>query len=374
MSSKVSIPKAKALQRFTNGINHPELMLWDSWTYRDDGKIHLYTLALNRKAKDGSAITPAQRNDHVFHIRHFESTDHGQEWTDSGSVLSASPDPASYFSRNVWSGSVTKLTDGRTLMGFTGIREVDDEHPFLQSIGLATSGDGSAFTHFASEPLSCPRRDYESIIAAGYYLGPKEDLGSKDGEGEGPILAWRDPYIFIDLNGVIHCFWSAKISPKEGAIAHATLIETQDGFKIKTLHPPITLPDGRTITQAEVPKVCFDDRAGIYYCLVSACDRLYEGQDDCDVTKNIRLYKSKSLRGPWQSYKGDTSVLLNLPDMFGASIIETDFESGELKLIAPITEQAPLEFQLTLAPIQTVKIFEQNRDRQGATSVLHKIA
>jgi len=354
---KSSLPTAPAhVGGFHGAINHPSLYLWDSWAYEEGGVTHLYTLALSRNLADGTAIKPEERNDYPFHFRHFISLDEGLTWTDEGSVLAPSNDAGSYYSRNVWSGSATVLPDGRKLMGFTGLRQVDAEHPFLQSIGFATSRDGVEFDHIHPTPLSCPRRDYDAILAAGYYLGPKNKLGDKDGEDGGPILAWRDPYTFVDHNGRIQCFWSAKISPKVGVIAHATLTETASGFEIETLHPPMTLPDGETITQAEVPKIYFDERAETYYCLISACDRLFEGQDDSEVSKTLRLYTSSSLRGPWKSYRDGSPILENLPNMFGASILETDFEAGEFTLIAPITECARPEDQLTIARIQTMTI------------------
>ncbi len=363
-----------ALQVFEEGIIHPKLWLWDSWTYSEGGALHLYALALSRQAHDGTDIRPENRNDYAFHIRHFESRNQGNTWKDLGAILTASPNPRSFYSRNVWSGSAARLPDNRKLMGFTGVRKVDTEHPFLQSIGLAISAGDMGFDHIQSEPISCPRRDYDAIVKAGYYLGTKETLGHKGGEDGGPILAWRDPYIFVDRAGIVHCFWSAKTSPKVGAIAHATLIENEQGFEIETLHPPITLPDGDTITQAEVPKIYHNTDGGIYYCLISACDRLYEGQDDIEVTKTLRLYKALSLGGPWKSYQEGAPILPNLPDMFGASIVDANFNTGEFKLIAPITERARPELQLTFAPIQTINIYETTGEESRLMSSHHKIA
>lgn len=348
----------RSTQIFRQGITHPELWLWDSWTVWEGDILHLYTLALSRQTSTGAPIHPENRNDHPFHFRHFISEDRGGSWTDQGAVLHPDTDtdtgPKSYYSRNVWSGSATVLPDGRKLIGFTGIRAVDDEHLFLQSISLYLSGDGHSFDMIASEPLSCPQRDYEAILSAGYYLGPKEALGSKNGEDGGPILAWRDPYTFFDAAGVLHCVWSAKVGPKIGALAHAVLRDTKHGFVIDTLYPPITLPDSDTITQAEVPKIFYDDTDDVYYCLLSACDRLYEGQTDSEVTKTLRLYKSANLRGPWKEYREASAIIPNLAHMFGASVISTDFDKQNMKIIAPITEMASLERQLTIAPVQSV--------------------
>ncbi len=376
--STVPIPPP-ASQSFSNGISHPDLWLWDSWCYNHGETLQLYCLALAKRGHDGADICHSARNDYPFHIRHFQSRDQGQSWKDCGAVLSPNT-PAktgqddSFYNRNVWSGSATRLPDDTVLMGFTGLRAVDDQHLFLQTIGLATSTDGSAFDHIQAEPISCPRRDYDAIIAAGYYLGPKASLGSKDGEDGGPILAWRDPYVFIDTAQSIHCFWSAKISAKVGAIAHATLVKTKHGYAIETLHPPITLPDGKSITQAEVPKIYYDADSEIYYCLISACDRLYEGQDDSEVSKTLRLYKAGDLRGPWYSYRVGSSLLPGLENMFGASIIDTDFSTGVFKLIAPITEQAEPHQQLTFAPVQSLNIYAKVDSVKTPKTSRHKTA
>lgn len=349
------IPAASA-QSFEDGIRHPDLWLWDSWTYFENGIHHLYTLALSRRDTHGAMIHHENRNDHPFHFRHFTSGDQGLTWTDAGSILAPDERPNSFYSRNIWSGSAIVLRDGRKLIGFTGIREVDDERPFLQSLGFATSKDGYKLDHIQPSPLSCPQRDYDAIIAAGYYLGPRKDLGHQDGEEGGPILAWRDPYTFFDSDHRLHCFWSAKVSPTMGAIAHATLIESASGFEIETLHPPITLPDGDSITQAEVPKVYFDIESQTYYCLISACDRICEEQEASEVSKTLRLYKSSNLRGPWESYRDGSPILEGLPHMFGASVIDADFEAGEFKIVAPITEYAQPDLQLTFAARQTMNI------------------
>lgn len=341
---------------FIGGINHPQLWLWDSWTYQEGSVTHLYTLALAKLLADGTPVPHARRNDYPFHFRHFTSSDGGQSWHDKGAILRPSPEADSYYSRNVWSGSATRLADGRVLIGLTGLRQIDEDHPFLQSIGLGLSRDGHTIESVQSEPLSCPLRDYDAIRAAGYYLGPKSSLGHKSGEDGGPILAWRDPFIYCTPSGALECFWSAKISPKVGAIARATLIETQAGFAIKKLHPPMILPDGESITQAEVPKIYFDPKSAIYYCLISACDRINETQPDAEVSKTLRLYKSTALEGPWAFYTSGRSILPDLPHMFGASVLQADFDAGQLHLIAPLTENAEPAQQLTLAPVQTISL------------------
>lgn len=353
--SAIPLPEPH-LHPFRKGISHPDLWLWDSWTLAEDDVWHLYCLALSRIDNDGRDIPPQDRNKHPFHIRHFLSRDGGQSWWDEGVYFKPENTPDGFYNRNVWSGSVLKLKNCRYLTGFTAIRNVDADHPFVQSIGLATSGDNRSITHVQDRPLSCPVRDYEQITSLGYYLGPKESLGHKDGEEGGPILAWRDPFLYQDTDGRIQAFWSAKVSPKEGAMAHATLAETEMGFVIESLHPPIRFPDSEKFTQAEVPKIYHDSTSDTYYCLLAACDRLYEGQPDSEVTKVTRLYKGPTLKGPWQAFNDKTSKLDGLENLFGCSIIKADFDAGKVALVAPITEMANNDIQLTFADINTLTI------------------
>lgn len=352
----VSAPEPSPLL-FEDGITHPELWLWDSWTCWQDKQLNLFCLALSRHTTDGRPILPQDRNLYPFHIRHFTSMDKGKSWRDMGQFFA--PDPQkSYMNRNVWSGCVTPYDENRFLFGFTGIQENGPDRQFLQTIGLAIS-DGDKVIKVQDQPLSCPMRDYEAIISKGYYLGPKDELGANSGEGGGPILAWRDPYFVIE-DGKIEAFWSAKVSPKEGAVAHATLIETNVGFEIETLHPPILLPYEDMATQAEVPKIY--GHKGDYYLLISACDRLYEGQPDSEVHKMIRLYRSEALRGPWRPYHDDGSRLTTNDELFGASITQLDKALNVAEFICPITEMASPDRQLTFAPMRQVQLNATPKD------------
>jgi len=341
---------------FTGGIIHPDLWLWDSWCFEQAGIAHLYCLALSRKTANGTPIRPQDRNNYPFHVRHFISKDQGQNWKDCGLFQSVSPDEQSYYRRNIWSGSVEPVANGQNLVGFTGIRLLDKNHEFLQSIGVGLSKDGFQIECIQPNALSCPRRDYDAIIGAGYYLGPKEGLGANNGEDGGPILAWRDPFTIIDDMGEIQMFWSGKASPREGAIVHATLEIRNEEYRIKKLHAPMRLPDGADITQAEVPKVIYDKKRGLYYLLISACNRLREDQPESEISKTSRLYKSESLRGPWQPYRHNSSLMPGLENCFGASILRCDFDNDALHLICPVTEKAAPKWQLTFAPIKTVSL------------------
>lgn len=342
---------------FENGIVHPDLWLWDSWTTELDGRVHLYCLALSRRNAEGGAISPADRNDYPFHIRHFISADGGWSWQDQGAYLTPQQTADGAFARNIWSGCMVARADGDWLCGFTGLRAGNEDQPFLQTICIGRSKSGYRLDDLPQAALSCPVRDYDQIRAAGYYLPARELLGHKDGEEGGPILAWRDPFIVQESSGKLELFWSAKVSPFRGAVAHATVMETGDGFRIETLHPPIELPDAKSFTQAEVPKLHHDQKSGTWFMMISACDRINEDQPAEEVTKVLRLYKSPTLRGPWTSaFQGRDSLVVITEHLFGASILPAGLSADRVNIIAPYTEYASEQKQLTFAPPVTIDL------------------
>ena len=343
----VPIPPAHA-GTFKRHIVHPDLWLWDSWSYTDESGWHLYSLALSRQDMGGRAITPSQRNDFPFHIRHFFSTDQGQTWRDCGCFLEPTGDASSYYGANVWSGSMTQLESGQVVVGFTGIRRQTDERKFLQAVGYGLSEDGHSPVSISSEPVSCPLRDYTDIRDKGYYLGLRSDLGENSGEEGGPILAWRDPFCIEVEPGVLHAWWSAKVEPRVGAVAQARVLVADDGFGLDELFEPIVLPDAKDYTQAEVPKVYPCKSEGSYMMLVAACDRLFEGQPDIEVNKQLRVYRSQEMLGPWEIGSPAGSVVSEGKSVFGCSVIDQQPE-GKCRMACPVTEMVAPEDQLTIS-------------------------
>lgn len=333
-----------------NGIRHPDLYLWDAWSFLDpDGTLHLYSLAVSRSKADGSPLEPGQRNSFPFHIRHFTSDDDGQRWTDRGSLLAPRDDPAAPDALTIWSGSVEPLPDGKVLLAYTGLYDSGPEHCFVQNLILALT-DGSRVTARAEAPILCPRRDWQMITQAGYYLSDPDSLGHKDGEGGGPIMAWRDPFIFIDRDGAIHLFWSVKTNPAEGAMGHATLRREGDSFHLDQLHPPITLPDSAQFTQFELPKLYPDPASGGYILIGSTCSRRHENQPDSEVEKMLRVYHANSLDGPWQPYAGQDSALKGLDFLFGMTVLRSEGQGKRLLCMAPYTDVVDADRRLTFAP------------------------
>lgn len=334
---------------FENGIHHPLLYLWDAWSYEESGVLHLFCLAISRTKSDGTILNPSERNNFPFHFRHFSSQDEGEIWKDEGCFLTPRLGEEKHDSRTVWSGSIESLSDGKKLVAYTGIYQIDEDYCFLQNIALAISNDGFEINKKMDSPLSCPERDWNAITDLGYYLDQPDNLGHKDGEKGGAILAWRDPFIFVDLEENIHLFWAAKTDSHKSAMAHALLEKDGDLFQISKIFSPITLPDGANFTQLELPKIYYDENKKLYYLIVSTCNRLYEGQSDDEVDKSLRLYKSSSLEGSWKPCGKEGSLILKGSNLFGLTVLKTDFENNRLLCIAPYTDAAPNKLSFTFS-------------------------
>lgn len=340
---------------YRHGINHPDLWLWDAWTVESGGALSLFTLALARRNSRGDAVTPADRNDYPFHVRRFQSQDGGATWRDKGAFLSPHPAAGGVMAHNIWSGSAI-TADGRLLFGFTGVRKPAPGRSFLQSICLLpVAPDIAAATPSDTIIISDPEASYQEIIDAGYYLGPKETLGDDKGEEGGPILAWRDPFLFARGDGAIDAFWAAKISATAPAVAHARLTRRDGAFRCDLL-APITLPDGAEFTQAEVPKLYRDPDGAGYLLLISTCNRLREDQPDEEVSKEMRLYRAARPEGPWRPYRGDDSIIPGAEHLFGGALSSFERGANTATLIAPYTEMATAEKQLTFAAPITIDL------------------
>ncbi|MFK7937010.1 MAG: hypothetical protein AB8G22_26075 [Saprospiraceae bacterium] len=334
---------------FTDGIKHPDLFLWDGWSYYDNEVSHLYCLAVSRYHSDHTPLDPSTRNFHPFHIRHFTSTDEGKTWIDEGCFLKPRLNESKHDSRTIWSGSVEPLPEGRKLVAYTGLQTVDDDHIFLQNIALAVSNDGYTIDSVAEIPLSSPVRDWFEITELGYYLSEPTSIGYKDGENGGPITAWRDPFVYVDSTERIYLFWSAKITSHESAMASALLEPDGALFKMSKLFPPILFPDRAQFTQFELPKIYHNPQESCYYLIGATCNRLYEGQSDAEVGKAIRLYKSATIDGSWQPWGIDGSIIFQAENLFGMTVLKTDFANDRLLCISPYTEAASDELQLTFS-------------------------
>ena len=354
--SKPPIHKKEKVQRippphnlkFENGICHPALYLWDAWSYMEGDVLHLYCLAVSRLKTDGTPLQPIERNEFPFHIRHFTSENDGRSWKDEGCFFKTELWSEKFNFYSIWSGSIEALPSGEKLIAFTALEKVDQDHNFLQNIAIAISDDGYVLDQIIDIALSSPLRDWKEITKKGYYLDVPEKLGSNAGEGGGPILAWRDPFIFLDKDKKVNLFWAGKISPTKSALVRAELKKDGELYKIAKLFAPMTVPDGNEFTQLELPKVLYDAEKGMHYLIISSCNRLYEGQSDQEVDKGVRVYQSNSIEGQWKSL-GDK--ILGSENLFGPTVLKTDFKNNRLLCIAPYTDAAEKNLSLTFSPV-----------------------
>jgi len=119
MQDKIQQIPPPYVEKFKNGINHPQLYLWDAWSYLEVDVMHLYCLAVARLKSDGTPLQPMERNDHPFHIRHFTSVDNGISWKDEGCFLNPKKELKKLNGYTVWSGSVEGLPNGEKLAAIT---------------------------------------------------------------------------------------------------------------------------------------------------------------------------------------------------------------------------------------------------------------
>lgn len=351
----VAIPPAHT-ETFRNGIVHPTLWLWDSWVDAREDRIDLYCLALARRCADGNAIWPGDRNAFPFHVRRFRSADGGETWLDRGCFFAPTVAGDGSFARSVWSGSAISLDHGRTLHALTGLRALEPSRPFIQALLLAEADDDADAISPPTEALLCPVRDFQQIRAAGYYLGPRADLGTLEGEEGGPILAWRDPFLWRDEDAQLHMLWSAKASANEACVGHAVLERDRSGIWGAALQPPIRLPLGEAITQAEVPKVYASSNGEGLYLLISGCNRRRETQPDHEVVKSHNLYRSETLRGPWRPHAASSVLAVGKPFLYGGSFLEKHIGPPAARFVAPYTEHAEPDLQLTFERVQLVAL------------------
>lgn len=329
---------------FKQGIRHQDLWLWDAWSVRRNDVINLFALSVPRVDDDGHSIRPEERNEYQFTIIRFESLDRGISWSEVSRHRHPDVD-CTYQSANIWSGSVADL-NGSLVEAFTGIKKGSAERPFVQSIYLADLDNG--FNSQSSTCLVSSERDYEQIIEAGYFLQPKEELGSIRGEEGGCITAWRDPFIFA-ARGKILVVFAAKSAGREPAMGLMEVIGDLPDVHAR-LCPPVTLVDAEEFTQLEVPKIVYVKSLDVFLMLCSTTNRQSEGQDGREVNSLLRLYWASEVEGPWKPAGTQTSVIAGVELLFGATILEVDEASERLICIAPYTSGADATLALSFAP------------------------
>lgn len=358
MTKAVNIP-APWPHEFLGAIKHPELYLWDAWGFSKDNELHLYCLAVAKKTNNGDALLAHQRNHFSFHVRHFYSDNLGKTWLDKGVFQKAKQASDGHDARNVWSGSILPLAGNQLAVAYTGIRERGNEKPFVQNLAIGFASSPNAFTEASGKVIFCPESHEASLRDAGYFFAEAEHIGLAGGECNGPITAWRDPFLIadtLDKEQPYKLVWAAKKSATQCAFGTASINLASDHPFASHLFGPTTLPDDSEFTQLELPQIYVDKIHKRYLLIAATTTRTCEAQSESDVDKRIRLYSAERLAGPWHEAGLATSEVGGLDNLFGMTVIKADFENNTLYCMAPYTEATEADQVLTFAPIVKIDL------------------
>jgi hypothetical protein len=308
---------------FPSTIASDEWYLWDNYGYIEEGQMHIYAQAADKK----SCRKPEDRYWQAY-WRHFSSEDGGKSWIDEGPALWPQKGPKAYDSYNIWSGSVLVRKNGMKIAAYTGLAA---GKLALQSIAIAISKEGHQFWRVSQDrPLLSAELDYERLIEKGYYLGPKETIGDIEREADGTFLCLRDPFLFEDQDEKLHIFFGAKALLGDDivrAVGHAVFCDPEQLHAVELLSP-IFVPDGDQFNQLELPNVFQHD--GIYYLVISTTNLAYIGQPDSEAQKSVRIYRSKFLDREWKPYGDSGKHIILTPEskLYGLNILNNSNRTG----------------------------------------------
>jgi glycosyl hydrolase family 32 len=312
----------------SDGVYRAEgFYIWDNCVVEHAGHLHRYALSAS------AHLPPEQRHDYAS-LRHAVSADGGASWEDRGTALEANqggtwPDLA------IWTCHIVlRATPGAAtefLLFVTGRGKSDGE---LQRIGLAKSADGHNF--------SPPKVVLNPTTKSGYDITDSDRV----------IMAWRDPFVFLDRQdrvGHWHMLFAAKAAAAAGApiatVGHA--IAQDDDLEQWELQPPLQLP--RHYRQLEVPSLV--RRRGWYYLFVSTQDRPRE-TDNAAKRAAFRGYVAPSLSGPWKLVYGHTDQIYG-HEIYAPLVFERRRDTREYAAVAFFSESTTLPITGTpIIPIE----------------------
>ena len=144
---------------------------------------------------------PAASTDHVFYLYTPPEVGHAVRnrlglWIpDEQPVLAGKDDDA--FDAVIWTGSVLSRRPDEHAMLYTGRALTNPNGLYAQRIGLARSTDPD-MRHWDKHPTPV-------LVPSGPYYCTRDDT---DQPGGGPI--WRDPYLFIGIDGRTYAAFAAR--------------------------------------------------------------------------------------------------------------------------------------------------------------------
>jgi beta-fructofuranosidase len=153
----------------------PDSWVWDFWFAQGGDQYHLFFLYASRALHD-----PGRRHGRAS-VGHAVSDDL-RNWTRLPDALVRGDAPA-FDDAATWTGSVVRGPEGKWHMFYTGASARDGV--FIQTIGLATSGDLITWDKYDENPVvSADPRWYEKYDGTSWF-----------------DEAWRDPWVFADPDG-----------------------------------------------------------------------------------------------------------------------------------------------------------------------------
>lgn len=162
----------------------PDHWVWDSWLADDGENYHLFFLRASR-----ALIDPNRRHFRAS-IGHAVSSDL-EAWTLLPDALVAADAPA-WDDLATWTGCTVRGSDGRWHLFYTGVSRA--ENGLQQRIGSAVSHDLVTWTRSDAPALEADPRWYEKL-----------------GEGTWLDEAWRDPFVFFDVDSQL---WQMVITAR----------------------------------------------------------------------------------------------------------------------------------------------------------------
>ncbi len=300
-------------------LDVPGNWIWDSSVVEHNGVLYRYALSASKKwSRD-------ERHDHA-ELRLATLGARDATWQDKGIVIEAEQD-AEWPNLVIWtSNAIVRLTEDGAfefVLAITG-RNIDDG--YLQRIGIAKSMNGVKFTPpkmvLAPEGPNVAERGYDVTD-----LNPSKEV----------IMAWRDPYLFLDPNDERwHLFFAAKpLNPNPlgpvGTVGHA--VASDSTLEVWELLQPLDLP--QHYHQLEVPSVIY--RGGEYFLFVSTQNNPLM-KTNFDKEAAFRAYRADSITGKWKSiYEG--SDLVHNHKIYAPTIFQR--EDGSFWAVAFYSEDTP---------------------------------
>jgi beta-fructofuranosidase len=211
------------------GFALPDHWVWDFWLADDGQTYHMFYLHAPK-----SLGNPDLRHRNA-RIGHATSTDL-RDWQNHGQILDAGP-AGSFDGSATWTGSVTRGSDGRWRLFYTGSRFLSpDSNANIETIGCAVSDDLYSWEKLPGPILEADDAWYERL---GMSAWPEE--------------AWRDPWVFRH-DGRWQMLITARANHGEvmerGVVGHAV----SDDMTTWQVRPPLS-KIGAGFAHLEVPQI-----------------------------------------------------------------------------------------------------------------------